>query len=45
MPNTWVQLVGSLTVPAGCTDALLYLNQSGGSELPDLFIDDVSVDQ
>ena len=45
VPNTWVELVGSLTVPAGCSDALLYLNQSGGSELPDLFIDDVSVDQ
>lgn len=44
-PNTWVQLVGSLTVPSGCTDALLYLNQNGGTELPDLFIDDVSVDQ
>jgi len=44
-PNTWVQLVGGLTVPSGCTGALLYLNQNGGTELPDLFIDDVSIDQ
>jgi hypothetical protein len=42
--DTWVVLSGTLTVPSGCSDALLYLNQGTGSTFPDLYIDDVTAD-
>jgi endo-1,4-beta-xylanase len=44
-PTTWVVLAGTLTVPSGCTDVLLYLNQGTGSSYPDLYIDDVTADE
>ena len=43
-PNTWGILAGTLAVPSGCTDVLLYLNQGTGSTYPDLYIDDVTAD-
>lgn len=41
--NTWVEMVGTLNVPAGCTGVQLYLQQNGGSTFPDLYLDDVIV--
>jgi GH35 family endo-1,4-beta-xylanase len=39
--NSWVEMSGTLTVPAGCTTVQLYLQQNGGSTFPDLYLDDV----
>jgi endo-1,4-beta-xylanase len=39
--GSWVQLVGSFTVPSGCSAADLYLHQNGGSVFPDLYVDDL----
>lgn len=41
--NTWLEMSGTLTVPAGCTTAQLYLQQNGGSTFPDLYLDDVTL--
>jgi endo-1,4-beta-xylanase len=41
-PNTWVELAGTLVVPAGCTDALIYVQQESGTDLPNIYIDDVT---
>jgi hypothetical protein len=48
--NTWTQLTGTLSVPSGCTLALLYLNQNtnspltdAGPQFPNLYIDDVYI--
>ncbi|MFZ5891634.1 MAG: endo-1,4-beta-xylanase [Myxococcota bacterium] len=41
--GAWVEMSGSLTVPAGCTTVQLYLQQNGGSTFPDLYLDDVVV--
>jgi len=40
---TWIDLMGNLTLPAGCTSATLYLEQASGSVFPNLYIDDVTV--
>ena len=39
--GTWVQLSGSFTVPANCTEVTLFLNQNGGSTFPDMYVDDL----
>ena len=39
--GTWVQLAGTFTVPANCTEVTLFLNQNGGSTFPDMFVDDL----
>lgn len=39
----WMQMSGTLQMPAGCTTAQLYVQQNGGSTFPDLYLDDVSV--
>jgi endo-1,4-beta-xylanase len=40
-PGTWVQLSGTFTVPANCTEVTLFLNQNGGSTFPDMYVDDL----
>jgi len=42
-PNTWVELSGTLAVPAACTTVQLYVQQGGGSTYPNLFVDDLVV--
>jgi len=39
--GTWVQLSGTFTVPANCTEVTLFLNQNGGSSFPDMYVDDL----
>jgi len=39
--GSWVQLSGSFTVPANCTEVTLFLNQNGGSTFPDMYVDDL----
>lgn len=39
--GTWVQLSGTFTVPANCTEVTLFLNQNGGSSFPDVYVDDL----
>jgi GH35 family endo-1,4-beta-xylanase len=39
--GSWVQLSGTFTVPAGCTEVTLFLNQNGGSTFPDMYVDDL----
>jgi GH35 family endo-1,4-beta-xylanase len=39
--GAWVQLSGSFTVPTGCTEVTLYVNQNGGSTFPDMYVDDL----
>ena len=41
--GTWKELAGTLTIPAGCTGAVIYLQQFGGSVFPDLYVDDLVV--
>lgn len=40
--GTWVELAGTLNVPAGCTTVQAYVQQNGGSSFPDLYADDLS---
>jgi endo-1,4-beta-xylanase len=39
--GSWVQLSGTFTVPANCTEVTLFLNQNGGSVFPDFYADDL----
>ncbi|HTQ04504.1 MAG TPA: endo-1,4-beta-xylanase, partial [Polyangiaceae bacterium] len=39
--GTWVELSGTFTVPANCTEVTLFLNQNGGSTFPDMYVDDL----
>ncbi len=39
--GNWVQLSGTFTVPANCTEVTLFLNQNGGSVFPDFYVDDL----
>jgi endo-1,4-beta-xylanase len=39
----WVDMSGTLDVPAGCTSVQLYVQQNGGAAFPDLYLDDVAV--
>ena len=39
--GAWTKLSGSLTVPAGCSAATVYVQQFGGTVFPDLYVDDL----
>ncbi len=41
--GVWTSLEGTLTVPAGCTAAVVYVQQFDGSTFPDLYLDDLVV--
>jgi endo-1,4-beta-xylanase len=41
--GAWTLLEGTLTVPVGCTAAVVYIQQFGGSTFPDLYLDDLVV--
>jgi hypothetical protein len=41
--GVWTKLQGTLTVPAGCTAAVVYVQQFDGSTFPDLYLDDLVV--
>ncbi len=41
--ETWVELAGTLNVPVGCTTVQPYVQQSGGSVFPDIYMDDITV--
>jgi endo-1,4-beta-xylanase len=41
--GTWTKLAGTLTVPAGCTAAVAYVQQFDGATFPDLYVDDLVV--
>jgi hypothetical protein len=44
-PNQWTRLAGTGTVGFGCTVSAFLITQASGTQLPDLFIDDVYVVQ
>jgi hypothetical protein len=39
--GVWTKLSGSLSIPAGCSAALVYVQQFGGTVFPDLYVDDL----
>ncbi len=39
-PGTWIELAGSLSIPAGCESALVYVEQGSGTDFPDIYVDD-----
>jgi GH35 family endo-1,4-beta-xylanase len=39
--GAWTKLQGTLTVPAGCSATVIYVQQLGGSVFPDLYVDDL----
>lgn len=39
--GTWTKLQGSATIPANCTAAVVYVQQTDGSTFPDLYVDDL----
>ena len=41
--DTWTLLQGTLTVPAGCSAAVVYVQQFDGTTFPDLYVDDLTV--
>jgi endo-1,4-beta-xylanase len=41
--GAWKLLEGTLTVPAGCSAAVVYVQQFGGATFPDLYVDDLVV--
>lgn len=38
---TWTEMGGTLEVPASCTTAQVYVQQSGGATFPNLYVDDL----
>jgi hypothetical protein len=41
--GAWTNLQGTLTIPAGCTDAQVYVQQFDGTTFPDVYVDDLVV--
>jgi GH35 family endo-1,4-beta-xylanase len=41
--GVWTELAGTLTIPAGCSAAVLYVQQFDGATFPDLYVDDLVV--
>lgn len=41
--GAWTELQGTATVPSGCTDAVVYVQQTDGATFPDLYVDDLVV--
>jgi hypothetical protein len=39
--GVWTKLAGSLAIPAGCSAAVVYVQQFGGSVFPDIYVDDL----
>lgn len=39
--GVWTKLAGTLSVPAGCSAAVVYVQQFGGTVFPDLYVDDL----
>lgn len=42
-PNQWTRLTGTIMVGSGCAVSAFLVRQASGSQLPDLFIDDVYI--
>jgi endo-1,4-beta-xylanase len=39
--GAWTKLAGTLSIPAGCSASVAYVQQLGGSVFPDLYVDDL----
>jgi hypothetical protein len=39
--GVWTKLSGTLSIPAGCSATLVYVQQFGGTVFPDLYVDDL----
>jgi endo-1,4-beta-xylanase len=39
--GVWTKLSGALSIPAGCSATLVYVQQFGGTVFPDLYVDDL----
>lgn len=39
--GAWTKIQGSLAIPAGCSAAVVYVQQFGGTVFPDLYVDDL----
>jgi hypothetical protein len=39
--GTWTKLQGTLSIPAGCSGTVVYVQQFGGTTFPDLYVDDL----
>ena len=39
--GVWTKLAGTLSIPAGCSATLVYVQQFGGTVFPDLYVDDL----
>ena len=39
--GVWTKLSGTLSIPAGCSATVVYVQQFGGTAFPDLYVDDL----